>query len=158
MTFLEQILKRRHNILSACLLASALCLCGSSARWMLSRQASKTKIIPSPRSTLLPHLDVDEVAALVYPPDLLPGGRNVETPYGTMRVFEWGPEDGEKVLLLHGVGTPAIALGQLAKELVRGGYRVMLFGRCCRLPGRSPHTTAHGWMGTPFLYPSDPSI
>lgn len=62
-----------------------------------------------------------------YPPDLFPGGRDVETVYGTVRVFEWGPEDGDKVLLVHGIGTPCIALGSMARELVRKGYRVMLF-------------------------------
>ncbi|KAH0495489.1 hypothetical protein TgHK011_009038 [Trichoderma gracile] len=62
-----------------------------------------------------------------YPPDMFPGGRDVETVYGTVRVFEWGPEDGDKVLLVHGIGTPCIALGSMAWELVRKGYRVMLF-------------------------------
>ncbi|PTB61807.1 alpha/beta-hydrolase, partial [Trichoderma citrinoviride] len=62
-----------------------------------------------------------------YPPDLFPGGKDVETVYGTVRVFEWGPEDGDKVLLVHGIGTPCIALGGMAWELVRKGYRVMLF-------------------------------
>lgn len=69
-----------------------------------------------------------QIAALPYPPDVLPGGRDVETPYGSIRVFEWGPEDGEKVLLMHGIGTPCLALGDLAGELERNGYRVMLFG------------------------------
>lgn len=67
-------------------------------------------------------------AQLPYPEDAFPGGRDVDTAYGTIKVFEWGPEDGEKVLLLHGVGTPCIALGDMAHELVQRGYRVMLFG------------------------------
>lgn len=67
-------------------------------------------------------------AAVPYPPELFPGGRDVETVYGTIRVFEWGPEEGEKVLLVHGIGTPCIAMGDMAWELVRKGYRVMLFG------------------------------
>jgi pimeloyl-ACP methyl ester carboxylesterase len=68
----------------------------------------------------------------VYPIDAFPGSRQFKTVYGTIHVFEWGPEDGEKVLLVHGLGTPCIALGDMAKELVRRGYRVMmydLFGR-----------------------------
>jgi hypothetical protein len=51
------------------------------------------------------------------------------TPYGILKVFEWGPEGGEKVLLLHGIGTPCLALEALATTLVTNGYRVMLFGR-----------------------------
>lgn len=63
-----------------------------------------------------------------YPPDIFPGGRDVDTPHGTIKVFEWGPDSGEKVLLMHGIGTPCVALGDMAKRLVAKGYRVMLFG------------------------------
>lgn len=51
------------------------------------------------------------------------------TPYGSVRVYEWGPADAtDKVLLLHGISTPCVALGGLAHELVeRGGCRVMIF-------------------------------
>lgn len=72
--------------------------------------------------------DPDPEKAAPYPPELFPGGRDVDTVYGTIKVFEWGPEDGDKVLLVHGIGTPCIALGDMAWELVRKGYRVMLFG------------------------------
>ncbi|KAI0007467.1 alpha/beta-hydrolase [Xylariaceae sp. FL0662B] len=64
---------------------------------------------------------------LPYPPDALPGARDVATPYGSIRVYEWGPEDGDRVLLVHGISTPAVALGDLAHELVGRGCRVMLF-------------------------------
>ncbi|KAF3058906.1 hypothetical protein CFAM422_011943 [Trichoderma lentiforme] len=69
----------------------------------------------------------DPEKAAPYPPELFPGGKDVQTVYGTVRVFEWGPEEGEKVLLVHGIGTPCIAMGGIAWELVRKGYRVMLF-------------------------------
>lgn len=84
---------------------------------------------PSPKSTVLPGLSSSQRDALPYPPDLLPGGRDVETPFGSLRVYEWGPSDGEKVLLLHGIGTPCLALGEMAKSLVAKGCRVMLFGK-----------------------------
>ncbi|KAK3336664.1 alpha/beta-hydrolase [Cercophora scortea] len=87
----------------------------------------KEPCIKSPRKTLLPSLSKDETAALPYPPDILPGGRDVETPYGNIKVFEWGPEDGEKVLLMHGISVPCLALADLAQELVSKNYRVMLF-------------------------------
>jgi hypothetical protein len=63
-----------------------------------------------------------------YLTDAFPGGRQFKTVYGTIQVFEWGPEDGEKVLMVHGLGTPCIALGDMAKEFVGKGYRVMIFG------------------------------
>ncbi|OAA56436.1 alpha/beta hydrolase [Cordyceps fumosorosea ARSEF 2679] len=62
-----------------------------------------------------------------YRLDEFPGARQLRTSYGTMQVFEWGPEDGEKVLLIHGIGTPCIALGDMAREFVAKGFRVMLF-------------------------------
>lgn len=89
---------------------------------------SRPKIIPSPRETLLPHLSPSEIASLPYPPDALPGGRDVPTPYGTIKVFEFGPPRGERVLLLPGISTPCVGLSRLARRLVeRRGCRVMLF-------------------------------
>ncbi|KXJ85994.1 Alpha/Beta hydrolase protein [Microdochium bolleyi] len=93
-------------------------------------------VTPSPLTTQVPHLTPAQVAALPYPPTTaagsapepaLPGGRDVPTAYGSVRVYEWGPVTGEKVLLVHGISTPCIALGDLAWELVGRGYRVMLF-------------------------------
>jgi hypothetical protein len=63
-----------------------------------------------------------------YLTDAFPGGRQFKTVYGTIQVFEWGPEEGEKVLMIHGLSTPCIALGDMAKEFVNKGYRVMVFG------------------------------
>lgn len=95
---------------------------------LLTRERRPSRqCIGSPRKTHLPQLSEEEIAALPYPPDVLPGSRDVETPYGCIKVFEWGPEDGEKVLLLHGISTPCLALGTLAEEIVSKGYRVMLF-------------------------------
>jgi hypothetical protein len=47
--------------------------------------------------------------------------------YGAIRVYEWGPEDGRKVLLVHGVTTSCLTLGAIAHGLVEKGCRVMLF-------------------------------
>ena len=51
------------------------------------------------------------------------------TLYGTMRVYEWGPEHGDKVLLVHGDTTPVPMLGPIARALVQAGRRVMLVGK-----------------------------
>ena len=90
------------------------------------------RTIPSPRDTLLPQISPKQAAALPYPPNLLPGARDVATPYGVMRVYEWGLEDGEKVLFIHGDSTPAPMLGPVARDLVNRGCRVMIFGRSIR--------------------------
>lgn len=96
---------------------------------------NRNNVIPSPRTTLLPQLSAAEQDNLPYPPDgLLPGARDVDSPYGSVRVYEWGPEDGPKVLLVHGISTPCIALAAVAEELVKSGRRVMLFGELCSIP------------------------
>ncbi|KAF2476444.1 alpha/beta-hydrolase [Lindgomyces ingoldianus] len=104
-----------------------------------------TKVIPSPRETLLPRLSTDETKNLPYPPYALPGARDVDSPYGTTRVYEWGPKDGPKVLLLHGISTPSIALAGLAYKLVEKGCRVMLFDLFSRghSSGPSPATNSY---------------
>ncbi|KAK4168643.1 Alpha/Beta hydrolase protein [Cladorrhinum sp. PSN259] len=94
---------------------------------LLQSRASRKQCIESPGASQLPHLTNEEIEQLPYPPDALPGGRDVDTPYGHLKVFEWGPEDGEKVLFLHGISTPCLALGDLGDEVVRKGYRVMIF-------------------------------
>ena len=87
------------------------------------------KSIPSPRRTLLPHLSNQEASRLPYPPDLLPGARDVDTPYGSLRAYEWGPEDAQhKVVMVPGDTTPAPIFGHLANLLVQKGVRVLLMG------------------------------
>ncbi|CAO2649207.1 Nn.00g065920.m01.CDS01 [Neocucurbitaria sp. VM-36] len=93
-----------------------------------SSQSGIFKPIPSPRETLPPEV----LRASPYPPNALEGARDVETPYGNIRVYEWGPKDGKRVLLIHGMSIPSVALSDLAHKLVKKGHRVMvydLFGR-----------------------------
>ena len=93
-----------------------------------SKASHSRKIIPSPRDTQLPFLSRGQASALPYPPDILPGARDVDSPYGVMRVYEWGPEEGRKVVMVHGDTTPAPLLGPIAKALVERGCRVLLLG------------------------------
>lgn len=78
--------------------------------------SQNSKIIFSPKKTLLPQLSEQEAADLPYPPDVLPGVRDVDSPYGSLRVYEWGPEDGRKVLMVHGISTPCISLGNFVSR------------------------------------------
>ena len=83
----------------------------------------------SPVRSLIPRLSDAEAAHLPYPPDAYPGARDVESPYGSLRVYEWGPEDGRKVVFVHGITNPCIALGAVAHGLVDRGCRVIMFGK-----------------------------
>ncbi|KAE8441898.1 hypothetical protein EG329_004204 [Mollisiaceae sp. DMI_Dod_QoI] len=109
----------------------------------LKFRRAKVKVIKSPAATLLPKLNSAEKATLPYPPDALPGGRDVDSPYGTTRVYEWGPEDGRKVLLLHGITPPCLAVGAIAHGLVERGCRVMLFDGWGRGYSDSPADLEH---------------
>lgn len=104
--------------------------------------AQDDQVVPSPLKSLLPKLSEEDAASLPYPPDAYPGSRDVTSPYGSLRVYEWGPEDGRKVLLVHGISNPCIALGAIAHGLADKGCRVMMFD----LPGR-------GWSDTPIPTP-----
>ncbi|KAJ6114835.1 hypothetical protein N7486_000613 [Penicillium sp. IBT 16267x] len=100
---------------------------GLLIRSLFSRTEHRQAVLLSPRASLLPSLSDAENRKLPLPNDVLPGARDVVSPYGSIRVYEWGPEDGPKVLLVHGITTPCIALGGLAYALVDRGCRVMLF-------------------------------
>ncbi|RKK90471.1 hypothetical protein BFJ68_g16452 [Fusarium oxysporum] len=47
--------------------------------------------------------------------------------YGSIRVYEWGPETGPKVVLIHGMSTCTMTLWPIAEALVSRGCRVLLF-------------------------------
>ncbi|CAI7582006.1 unnamed protein product [Penicillium glandicola] len=100
---------------------------GLIARSIFPGNNSLQTVLLSPQSTLLPGISQSENRQLPLPNDALPGARDVASPYGSIRVYEWGPEDGPKVLFVHGITTPCIALGGVAHALVDRGCRVMLF-------------------------------
>ena len=112
--------------------AAALTIAGlalSSASISSRKSPRKQKAIPSPLTTLLPKLSEAQIARLPYPPDFFPGARDVETPYGRMRVYEWGPETGKKVVMVPGDTTPAPVFSVIAPGLVAKGFRVIVFGK-----------------------------
>ncbi|KAK6843569.1 C6 and C2H2 transcription factor RegA-like protein [Apiospora arundinis] len=87
----------------------------------------RKQILPGPLTTSLPYLSKDEIKDLPYQPDHFPGARDVETPYGNIRVYEFGPEDGRKVLFIHGISTSCMTLSEIANGIAAKGCRVMLF-------------------------------
>lgn len=124
--FLSQSFSQPHGHLSLFAVAGASFSLGLVFSRLLTGSRAP-EILPSPRQSLLPSLSESERSALALPPDVLPGARDVSTPYGTIRVYEWGPDDGKKVLFVHGITTPCIALGDVAHNLAHKGCRVMLF-------------------------------
>ncbi|KAF1966982.1 alpha/beta-hydrolase [Bimuria novae-zelandiae CBS 107.79] len=134
-----------HPKLPSCLLTGIACLGTVVFLRSTSNSLSTNVQSPSsfPRDTGPPHLTPQEVSKLPYPPDPLPGRREVGSPLGNTRVYEWGPEDGRKILLIHGISTPSIALAGLAHKLVERGCRVMLFDLFGRGYSSGPSPTTH---------------
>lgn len=53
----------------------------------------------------------------------------MQTSYGSMRVYEWGNENGRKVMMVHGDATCAPVWKRVADKLVAAGCRVIVLGR-----------------------------
>lgn len=109
--------------------ALSICLFGvARLKWKETTFEPLNYVVRSPLKTVLPHLSKEQKDGLPYPPDLFSGRRDVQTPWGSLRVYEWGPEHGRRVLLVHGISTPCLSLGRVAEILAQNGCRVMLFG------------------------------
>ncbi|PVH92919.1 alpha/beta-hydrolase [Periconia macrospinosa] len=136
----------------------ALGLCAASFTALLiwtsvrtSFNSDSPRSIPSPASSQIPELPEDQIKSLPYPPNALPGSRHVDSPYGRTRVYEWGPENGPRILLIHGISTPSIALADLAHRLVAEGYRVLLFDLFGRGYSSAPCSQAHRYDSALYM-------
>ncbi|KAI1274357.1 alpha/beta-hydrolase [Xylaria sp. FL0933] len=142
---------KQQTLVPKLILASAVLCVSATLLWRPPRRR-KTPYELSPAKTLSSKHSkargeskgVDnDIEDLPYPPDTLPGARDVETPYGSIRVYEWGPQDGERVLFVHGISTPVVALGDLGHEMVARGYRVMMFDLFGRGYSDAPNDLAY---------------
>ncbi|OSD03485.1 alpha/beta-hydrolase [Trametes coccinea BRFM310] len=84
-------------------------------------------IFPVPVEPSMEALPVASRIRQLYPEDLFPNGRYVQLPYGRMRYWILGPEEGTKVVLIHGISTPAITWKVLAPYLAEQGFRVLVY-------------------------------
>lgn len=101
----------------------------------------KDKIYRAPRSGTDQN---NPLATCAYPSTCLPGARDIPTPYGSIRTYEWGPTTGRKILFIHGISTPCISLAGLAQELVeQHGCRVLLFDLFGRGYSDAPDPATH---------------
>ncbi|KAL5631383.1 hypothetical protein ACGC1H_007038 [Rhizoctonia solani] len=63
----------------------------------------------------------------VYPPDIYGPGYTVELTKGETRYWLIGPEEGKRVVLIHGLSIPSLIWKEVATRLGRAGFRVLLF-------------------------------
>lgn len=62
-----------------------------------------------------------------YPSNFYPGGRTIPSPYGDIRLYEFGPKDGRKVLFIHGITTPCPVFKGILSKMTDAGFRVCTF-------------------------------
>ncbi|KAI0677170.1 alpha/beta-hydrolase [Trametes maxima] len=77
----------------------------------------------------------------IYPENFYDGGEYAKFPYGTVRYWLIGPEDGKRVVLIHGISVPAIIWKDVAPSLAEKGYRVLLYDLYGRGYSDAPQTT-----------------
>ncbi|KAG0255721.1 hypothetical protein BG011_004962 [Mortierella polycephala] len=63
----------------------------------------------------------------VYPEDYYPGGEYADLSFGETHYFLFGPEDGKKIVFVHGLSTPASVYNKTANHMANQGYRVLLY-------------------------------
>ena len=142
----SEALNGQHPYLS-CLAAGGVSFAvGLGLQAAFTKQSGPSVLHAPPRAIGVSH---EENRGNPLPSDVLPGARDVLTPYGSIRVYEWGQEDApkvgymrpkaakrfrrpnisqkKKVLFCPGISTPCVSLAGLAHSLVDRGFRVMLF-------------------------------
>jgi pimeloyl-ACP methyl ester carboxylesterase len=109
---------------------------------ILKSLTEQQRPLKSPLATILA-LPKEEQDKLDYRPDEFPGARDIPTPYGSIRTYEFGPGTGPKVLLIHGISTTCQSLSHIAHSAARRGYRVLLFDLFGRGFSDSPPDLPH---------------
>ncbi|CCM07091.1 uncharacterized protein FIBRA_09418 [Fibroporia radiculosa] len=99
--------------------------------------ASSTRAVHPSLATLPNHSSSWEI----YPDTFYKGGAYVNLPQGTVRHWLIGPEDGERIVLIHGLSVPAIIWKDVAPKLVSSGFRVLLYDLYGRGYSDAPQTT-----------------
>ncbi|KAG1743636.1 Alpha/Beta hydrolase protein [Suillus paluster] len=91
--------------------------------------------------TSLAHLPSSSPSWNVYPEDFYTGGAYANLPLGRVRYWLIGPEDGRRVVLIHGLSIPAIVWKDVAPVLASQGYRVLLYDLYGRGYSDAPQVT-----------------
>ncbi|KAF8806148.1 alpha/beta-hydrolase [Phlegmacium glaucopus] len=87
----------------------------------------------------------------IYPEDFYPGGGYATFPNGKVRYWLLGPENGKKIVLIHGLSIPAIIWKDVAPVLAARGFRVLLYDLYGRGYSEAPQTTYDTYLYTSQL-------
>ncbi|KAG0045137.1 hypothetical protein BGZ83_009612 [Gryganskiella cystojenkinii] len=79
------------------------------------------------RGLTLPSLRSVAPEKCAYPEDYYPGGAYAQLSFGETHYFMFGPEDGKKVVFVHGLSTPTSVYSGVARHMAQNGCRVLLY-------------------------------
>ncbi|KAG0313524.1 hypothetical protein BGZ99_008834, partial [Dissophora globulifera] len=110
------------SILSVAAAASAVVAVIGANAAVKSLAAQRGRTLPSLRG-VTPHT----TSNCAYPEDYYPGGNYADLSFGETHYFEFGPEDGKKVVFVHGLSTPTSVYNKIARHMANSGCRVLLY-------------------------------
>ncbi|KZT70247.1 alpha/beta-hydrolase [Daedalea quercina L-15889] len=87
----------------------------------------------------------------IYPETFYDGGAYVQFPQGSVRYWLIGPEKGERVVLIHGLSVPSIIWKDVAPQLAKNGFRVLLYDLYGRGYSDAPQTSYDNGLYTTQL-------
>ncbi|KIJ53182.1 hypothetical protein M422DRAFT_64720 [Sphaerobolus stellatus SS14] len=95
---------------------------------------------PTPVDHSLDAVDPKSPIRVVYPKDFYPNPQTVHFPLGKTTYWILGPEDGTKVVLVHGISTPSLIWRNVGPYLAKNGFRVLLYDLYGRGYSEAPDT------------------
>ncbi|KAL4251450.1 polyketide transferase af380 family protein [Abortiporus biennis] len=95
-------------------------------------------VFPTSVNPSLELLEQDNELRQIYPEEFYPNGAYFRSPWGKIRYYLLGPEDGVKVAMIHGVSVPSVAYTNIARRLAGCGFRVLLYDLFGRGYSESP--------------------
>ncbi|KAF9381136.1 hypothetical protein CPC16_009987 [Podila verticillata] len=110
------------TLITATAAASALLAVVGVRKVYKSITAERGLVLPSLRA-----LPSQESSKSAYPEDYYPGGDYADLTFGETHYFLFGPEDGKKVVFVHGLSTPASVWSKVARHMANSGCRVLLY-------------------------------
>jgi pimeloyl-ACP methyl ester carboxylesterase len=63
----------------------------------------------------------------IYHRNFFPGGQDVDLVYGTCRMYLFGPENGERIIFVHGISMASSSFDVVARDVAAAGYRVCVY-------------------------------
>ncbi|KAI9480694.1 MAG: Alpha/Beta hydrolase protein [Benjaminiella poitrasii] len=96
-------------------------------KWSIIALISSIVIMNKGRQEEMTLGSLSEHPSDIYTPEFYPNGTYLQLPFGTMRYWLFGNEEGNQVVLVHGISTGSSVYVKLAKDLTDNGHRVLVY-------------------------------